>query len=148
MIANNLYYSSDEEEDDELIIMLVQAGAAAAVAHLQQQNRDWRSNPRGKRTKYDQERAQKSVMDDYLGPVPRFDFKEFVAMFRVTRGRFQTIMEDFAEDPFFKPTFDCFNNPVASLECKLLHALKTLAFGVAHHTFRDYFQLSSTMARE
>jgi hypothetical protein len=87
-------------------------------------------------------------MDDYLGPVPRFDYKEFVAMFRVTRGRFQTIMEDFAEDPFFKPTFDCFNNPVASLECKLLHALKTLAFGVAHHAFRDYFQLSTTMARE
>ena len=119
------------------MILEVADAAAAVAANISNQVIDWRTKRRKPKTKYDHARAHKSVMDDYLGPVPRFDFKEFVSMFRVTRGRFQTIMEDFAEDPFFKETPDCFNNPVPSLQSNLLHALKTLAFGVANHAFRD-----------
>ena len=103
MLANTVYDSSDDEEDDELI-MALSLGAATVVTALLEGNHnnnvDWRQMGRKTRTKYDHARAHKCVMDDYLGPVPRFDFKEFVSMFRVTRGRFQTIMEDFARPIF------------------------------------------------
>lgn len=142
--------SSDEEVD--ILVQFTVDSVAAVVARTRENQvktvEEWRHLPRSKRTEYDYTRALQCVQEDYLGPVPRFDWKEFITMFRVSRERFQVFMEDFAEDPFYKPSFDAYGRPSASLEVKLLHPLKTLAFGVGHHCFRDYFQLSRTMARQ
>ena len=48
------------------------------------------------------------------------------------------------KDPFFKPPVE---DNVTSLYAKLLLPMKTLCYGVAAHTFQDYFPMSTTNAR-
>jgi hypothetical protein len=70
-------------------------------------------------------------------------------MFRISRGRFQVLMEDVMASniSFFKSTVrDGFDR--SSLAARLLLPLKTLAYGVPPHTFIDYFQMSRQYARE
>ena len=55
---------------------------------------DHRRYPRSAKVKYDHERAAYCIHSDYLGSVPRFDGKEFQSMFRLSRTRFQRLMED------------------------------------------------------
>jgi Plant transposon protein len=110
---------------------------------------DHRILPRGKKTKYDHARALHCIKDDYLKEVPRFDFKEFESMFRLERPRFQKILEDVGNsgDVFFCSNVDAAKQEGPSLEARLLLPLKTMAYGVAPHCFRDYFQMSKTQAR-
>ena len=65
-------------------------------------------------------------------------------MFRVTKSRFQRILEDIggANIPFYK------DGNQHCLETRLMLPLKTLAYGVAPHTFCDYFQMSRVYSRE
>ena len=105
----------DDTSSEEEIDMLVQCNmdAIAAVVAKTRDNQpkslgEWRHLPRGTKMQYDHSRALKCVQEDYLGSVPRFDWEEFITMFRVSRARFQTFLEDFAEDPFYKPSFDAF----------------------------------------
>jgi hypothetical protein len=70
-------------------------------------------------------------------------------MFRLSRGRFQVLMEDVMASNigFFKSTVrDGFDR--SSLAARLLLPLKTLVYGVPSHTFIDYFQMSPHYARE
>jgi hypothetical protein len=67
-------------------------------------------------------------------------------MFRISRTRFQSIMEDFEEYPFYKKQVDAIAKTGVSYEAKLLPSLKTLAYGVPSHCFRDYFQMSRALA--
>ena len=85
-----------------------------------------------------------------LGPQPLFNDRQFDVMFRISRSRFQRLMEDVAATgkPFYLKTRDLFNRKGSSIEAKLLLPLKTLAYGVPPHTFRDYFQQSTTLARK
>jgi hypothetical protein len=55
-------------------------------------------------------------------------------------------MEDFAEYPFYKKQVDAIGKTGVSYEAKLLLPLKTLAYGVPSHCFRDYFQMSRALA--
>ena len=51
-------------------------------------------------------------------------------------------------DPFYiHHPVDAFGRVGASMEARLLLPLKSLAYGVPTHTFRDYFQMSRTLAR-
>ncbi len=110
---------------------------------------DHRIWPRSKRTKYDHARALLCIKEDYLQEIPRFDFKSFQSMFRLERSRFQKIMEDVGNsgDLFFCSHVDAAKQEGPSLEARLLLPLKTMAYGVAPHCFRDYFQMSRTQAR-
>jgi hypothetical protein len=70
-------------------------------------------------------------------------------MFRLSRGRFQVLMEDVMASniSFFKSTVrDRFDR--SSLAPCLLLPLKTLAYRVPPHTFIDYFQMSPQYTRE
>jgi hypothetical protein len=64
------------------------------------------------------------------------------------------MMEDIGNSNFEEEKKFFINNksanglPGASLEAKLLLPLKCLAYGVPAHDFRDYFQMSQTLARE
>ena len=52
-------------------------------------------------------------------------------------------------DPFFVHLpRDARGRIGASLDARLLLPIKTLAFGVPSHAFRDYFQMSNTLARD
>ena len=110
---------------------------------------DHRTLPRGKRTKYDHARALHCILQDYLGPSPIFNDKQFKVMFRVSRPRVQQMLEDFGNSSieFYQTNETGQGIRGSSLEAKLLLPLKTLAYGVPPHTFRDYFQMSKTQAR-
>jgi Plant transposon protein len=112
---------------------------------------DHRTLQRSERIEMKHARALQSTMQDYTGLRPTFRGREFETMFRISRSRFQRLLEDIMASniPFFKsmPT-DAHGRVGASLHSRLLLPLKTMAYGVPPHTFRDYFQMSETLARE
>ena len=72
-------------------------------------------------------------------------------MFRISKPRFMRMMSDFADigDPYYvHDAKDAFGRDCASFEAKLLLQLKILDYGVAPHTFCDYFQMSRNLARK
>ena len=112
-------------------------------------NIDHRLLPREEKTEYDHERALYCINSDYLNEIPRFKGKEFQTMFRISRTRFERLWNDIGrlQDPFFTRGTDGTGALGASLEAKLLLPLKCMAYGVPPHTFRDYFQMSATLAK-
>lgn len=148
--------SEDTIEDDDLEDIAFLQNALFVLDPKRKKPRiDHRVLPRNTRTKYRHKEATHCIQRDYIGVVgdpttPLFKGKEFDTMFRVSRGRFQRLLEDIGNsgDPFYLETRDCFGNEVASMEARILLPLKCLAFGVPPKTFRDYFQMSKTFARE
>ena len=56
---------------------------------------------------WDRDRAQQCIMDDYLGPVPKFNEDGFKRMFRVSRRNYDMIRAKLClSDPFFRDSFD------------------------------------------
>ena len=110
---------------------------------------DGRCLPRRPKIVYDHEEIKRRLYKDYLGPYPIFEGREFDTMFRISKSRFQRIMEDIAAtgDPFYLNNVDAFGKVGASFEAKLLLPLKSMAYGVPPHTFRDYFYMSTPLAR-
>ena len=160
----------DEEDDWEHIIAVTQVVINNNMSILStlddeeeclqqqqhdRQNRAALQNPRGPRKKYRHKEALHCIQRDYLGlpddpGTPLFVGKDFEMMFRITRGRFQRLMEDIAAtgNPFYLNRVDCFGEEGASFEARLLLPLKSLAYGVPPHTFTDYFQMSKAMAKK
>ena len=153
----------EEDVDDDLMpLMLAQAGMNAALiiameegGSLQERlfNVDLRGRMGGarrQRLQFGHGQALACIQRDYLGPYPLFPDKQFVTMFRLSKTRFQRLMEDIgnANIHFYQATEDGCGRPVASFEARLMLPLKTLAYGVACHAFRDYFSMSSALARQ
>jgi Plant transposon protein len=111
---------------------------------------DHRLLPRGERRVYDHNHCWVGLQRDYIGPKPLFDGKEFDTMFRISRSRFQRLLEDIgnADVLFYTHITDRMGKVGASMEARLLLPLKTIAYGVASHVFRDTFQMSRTLARK
>ena len=115
---------------------------------------DHRTFRRSPRKIYDHARAFYCIEQDYLGnntTIPLFDGREFEQMFRISRARFQRLRMDIGAsgDPFYVHLPVDTNGRVgASLDARLLLPIKSLAYGVPPHTFRDYFQMSTTLARD
>lgn len=110
---------------------------------------DYRRLPRSKRRSFRHKRAKGCIVDDYIGPSPLFNGREFKNMFRVSRTRFELLLQALAgSDTFFRSEAqDALGRVGASIEAKVMIALKSLAFGVAPEAFRDYFSMSSTLAK-
>ena len=104
---------------------------------------------RSKRRKFRHDQALECIRRDYLGHDRPLFGSQFKLFFRISKARFQRLLEDVMSKDFqfykrpknFNPTSSC------SLEAKLLLPLKTLAYGVASHCFIDYFQMSAPYAR-
>ena len=64
---------------------------------------DHRLLPRQERVKMEHREALRNTKRDYTGPIPTFRGREFDTMFRISRSRFQRLLEDFgrADIPFF-----------------------------------------------
>jgi Plant transposon protein len=109
---------------------------------------DHRKLSRSQRRIFKHHEAMKAIQRDYLGPTPIFG-AEFKWMFRICRSRFQVLLEDIigSQHPFFTPSLqDGYER--CSIEARLLLLLKTFAYGVLHHTFTDYFQMSRQYASD
>lgn len=153
----------DDDDDDAIIA----AACAAAVAHQrvisiaavaaasssvglmdagdEEANggdEDHRKRKRTSRRYFFHDQALRCILRDYLCPNALFG-REFPLMFRISRARFQVLMED-----VMAAEIGYYENGSASLEAKLLLPLKTLAYGVASHCFCDYFQMSAQLARD
>ena len=107
------------------------------------------ARPRKKKRIFNHDRAFDSIQTDYLGPDPLFIGSNFKSIFRISRTRFQRMLEDVGNLnlPFYQTKEHLIGGvPTCSLQVKLLLTLKNLAFGVATHCFTDYFQMSTPMA--
>jgi hypothetical protein len=116
--------------------------------------KDHRKLPRAKRPKFRHLDALFCIQRDYLGlpndpSIPLLS-TELKKMFRMSRSRFQVLMEDIkaSKHPFFQRTKTLHQDDQASFEAQLLLPIKSFAFGVPTHTFIDYFQMSREYARE
>ena len=101
-----------------------------------------------KRRVFDHAGALHCINRDFLGPEALFldDFEDY---FRVSRSRFEQIMQHVgnAGFAFYKP--ECATGrPLSTMQARLMLPLKTLSYGVAMHTFCDYFQMSRNLAIE
>lgn len=142
--------------------VLSTAGIAAAHLIVEDESRKRRASPgkRRQRTptgekkkrkmiRYDRERAYRCVMDDWLGPVPRFDDKQYERHFRITRSMAQHILQHLAaRDKYWRITADATRRTSIYPEVKLTMALKVLAYGVSTFAFLDYHQMGYSTARE
>jgi hypothetical protein len=79
---------------------------------------DHRVLPRDEKSQYLHEEMQARLQKDYLSPTPLFDVREFNTMFRISRSRFQRIMEDIAAtgNQFYLNTVDATGKPGACFE--------------------------------
>ncbi|KAG7351020.1 plant transposon protein [Nitzschia inconspicua] len=143
----------------KIVVAALEAGWAfmSEMANDEDEGReatDHRKKPRSNRRKFRHGDARHCINRDYLGI--RGDLAtpllgaEFKAMFRVSRSRFQVLLEDIgaSEIRFYQKKKNLDVDDQASLEAKLLLPIKTLAYGVPPHTFIDYFQMSPEYARE
>jgi Plant transposon protein len=100
--------------------------------------------PPSKRRSFDNQGAYQCIMRDHLGPDVLFG-KEFSLLFRLSRPRVELIINAIMNsgNPFFQSfRTNRFGKKGACIEAKVLLPLKVLAYGVAPHTFCDYFQMS------
>lgn len=103
--------------------------------------RDHRSLPRGKRTKFSHRRAAICIHQDFLGPVPRWSNQEFRIEFRISRRMFEKLAQQLVPmTPFYQTKGEC------TVAAKIMIALKALGFGCSPRAFRAYFQMSGTLA--
>ena len=118
---------------------------------------DHRILTRKSKRKFRHDEALHCINRDYMGIPGDFSTPifagsaEFANMFRISRPRFQKMLEDFANsgDPFFTPPFvDAAGEEGASLEARLLLPPKSISFGVPPKTFSDYFQMSGTLSKD
>jgi hypothetical protein len=158
----SLVYNDDDDFDEMLAVyyhvssvammMIEESDASQSIINVSQQingPRDHRSNPRGRRRIFRHDEALLCIKRDYLGPHPLLD-AEFKQIFRISRGRFQLMMEDVAATgiEFYLSKKNRNNQSCASIEAKLLLPLKCLAYGVPTHCFMDYFSMSKTLCAE
>lgn len=98
--------------------------------------------------RWDRERAHRCVLDDYMGPMPRFADRQFERIFRITRSHAEYILQRLATaDSFWRPSVDAIGNMANAPVVKLLAALKLLCYGVSFSAFQAYFQMGESTAR-
>jgi predicted nucleic-acid-binding Zn-ribbon protein len=110
---------------------------------------DHRLLPREKKRRMNHDRARRCIEEDYLAANSRFNGSEFKKMFRISRPQFELIACELAKwTTFYHERPDAVGNTGACVIGKFMIALKSLAYGCNPFAFRDYFQMSETLARK
>lgn len=152
----------DSGDDDLLLVQSVLNQSVAALGAVmdddgskQRRGEDGESIKRSTRTPFRHDDAAYQIGRDFCGLVgddltPIFKDKQFELYFRISRSRFQRLMEDIMQhnNPFYSEKTDAVGRKPASFHAKLMLPLKTLAYGVANHCFGDYFQMSPELCRQ
>jgi hypothetical protein len=147
---NYNFSSSDSDDDDDITAVTTVITNTIMMTDLlfkEDKKVIESKKKRGSRRKFHYSDALRCLNRDYLGSVPKFNMKEFESMFRISKSRFQKLMEDvkkMTDNKYYAIT----TRKCASFEAKLLLPIKVLAFGVANHCFNDYLQMSVSAARE
>ena len=81
---------------------------------------------------YNRQRAYDCVMEDYLGPSPTFDDRQFERIFRIKRHMVDDLLGKLAQhDPFWTTTVDACGKPSIDPRVKFLAAQKMICYGVS-----------------
>ena len=134
----------DEEEED------VEEMIATGLAALSGQRIDERPRKKRCKSRWNWERAKQCVQEDYTGPSPIFNDRQFERVFRVTKARADTLLSVCANaDTFFTQQIDVVTKKEGICpKVKLLMALKLIAYGCSPSAFQDYFQMGETTANK
>ena len=146
------YSSSDSDDDDNNIAITTVITNNILMTDLLFKGETKIDDSKQKRVRVDRRNfcysdALYCLNRDHLGSIPKFNMKEFESFFRISKPRFQKLMEDvmnLTDNKYYTIT----TRKCASLEVKLLLPIKVLAYGVANHCFNDYLQMSVSAARE
>ncbi len=104
--------------------------------------------PKRPRIKYDYQRAEESVLSDWLGEVPRFPDKQFERTFRIKRHMVDTILNHLCRRSSFWIKSVCrAGKETINPYVKLLCALKMICYGISGNAFLDYHQFGETTSR-
>ena len=121
---NNSALEEDDQEDHESLEFLHNA-LFVLQEKAKKTELDHRWLPRSKRRRFRHAEALHCIQRDCTGipgdlSTPIFAGREFDTMFRISRSRFQRLLEDVGNfnDPFYLDTKDCFGHEVASLEAR------------------------------
>jgi len=96
---------------------------------------------------WERTRALESIMDDYLGPIPRFNSDDVKRMLRISRANYDMICNILCNaDPFFHDAYDAQNCRSICVDAKILTSLKYICYGTAINSFRDYFQMGGSIS--
>jgi hypothetical protein len=169
--GDSSWWGDDDSDDDDWDAVVAASTAAAAgaaavaaaaisstvmITMLQQppakrMQRDHRTLPRDNRRDFCHADALRCIGRDITGllgyPQTPLHGSQFKLFFRLSRGRFQVLMEDLtASNYWFFKVSDSDGFSRTSMEARPLLPLKTLAYGVPSHTFIDYFQMSAQYA--
>jgi len=88
-------------------------------------------------------------MDDWLFVNCIFNGVQFKAMYRISRSTFEIIFQRLAaESKFFRDAVDACGQPGIAPYCKIMMAIKALAYGCTPTSWRDYFQMSETICKD
>ena len=101
--------------------------------------------PRGPRQQcFNHGEALYCIYRDFLGPIPKFPGNQFRHFFRISRQRFEKLMQDVMAtgDKFYR------DRRGPSLESILLLPLQVLALGVSPSSLCHYYQMSRVHAKE
>jgi hypothetical protein len=101
-------------------------------------------------SRYNWQRARQCIQEDFLGPVPIFNDRQFERTFRVTRAIVEEIyLVVSGADPFFR-NYVCVVRQVPGIcpFAKILMSLQMLAFGVSPSAIQHYYQMGETTARD
>ena len=133
----------DEETENEEMI-------ANGLAALASQRIDERPRKKRCKSRWNWERAKKCIEEDYTGPSPIFNDRQFERVFRVTKGRADMLLSVCANsDPFFTQKKDAVTKKDGICpKVKILMALKLLAYGCSPSAFQDYFQMGESTANK
>jgi hypothetical protein len=148
-----------EEQDTLWLAAGATTQQAASITAIRRSRRrrkrmkiDHRKLPRSSRRTFKSDEALKCIQRDFTGRAD-LDFiplygKEFSRIFRISRTRFQKMMEDVMASgiQFYQPKKNRQSASQASLEAKLLLPMQCLAFGIPVTAVAPYFQMSTTMA--
>ena len=95
---------------------------SSSTSLMKKRKIDHRTLPREEKRQFRPHEARHCIGRDYLGipgdpTTPLSNGKDFYDVFRISRSRFQRIMEDFCNtgDPFYLNTKDCTGKELASI---------------------------------
>ncbi len=149
--------NSNKKTELELVLALgmvaytvvKQLGSRENRAEIEKKKNRARPNMRGQRAFYPHQLALTVVYTNFLDQAALYYGPTFKSYFGLSRSRVQLLMEVLAGSghPFYVPTVQ-FGVTGPSLEARILLPLRTLAYGVANHTFLcPCFSMAPTTAR-
>lgn len=98
--------------------------------------------------KYDRDRANTCIHEDYLCEQPRFTSLQFQRMFRLSKEVYMEIRTHMMQHDFYNVApQNCAGTTLISIDVKLLIALKHRGHGCSVNSWVDYFQMGESTVR-